>query len=126
VGGATEETVALRNPDQIDVFLSGYPGTVAALAGQLRAVVKAAVPGCTETLHAGWKVVSYGQRKKFCAIAPHQGWVNLQFHAGAALADPHHLLRGTGKSMRHVKISQLTDLSDGLNTLARQAGESSK
>ena len=86
----------------------------------------ATAPGCTETLHTGWKVISYGHKKKFCAIAPHTKWVNLQFHAGARIADDHGLLSGSGKSMRHAKISASSDLGASLAELIRQASGLSK
>ena len=106
---------------EIDEFLGSYDPGIAQLSHQLRDFVKGAAPGCSETLHTGWKVLSYGQRKKFCAIAPHAKWVNLQFHAGAALTDDNNLLGGSGKSMRHAKVSTASGLNVDLADLIAQA-----
>jgi hypothetical protein len=35
--------------------------------------------------------------------------VNVYFNRGADLGDPEHLLEGTGKHMRHVKVRTLKD-----------------
>ena len=107
--------------DPIAEFLDGYAEDVAQLSAELRRFVKEVAPEATETLHIGWKVVSYGYRKKFCAIAPHAHWVNLQFHSGAALKDADGLLRGGGKSMRHTRISATEDIDSALGRLIGEA-----
>lgn len=106
---------------EITEFLADYPVDIAGLTEQLRTFVKLNAPNCTETLHTGWRVISYGHKKKFCAIAPHAKWVNLQFHQGASLTDPDGLLQGAGKSMRHVKIAQPANLNTALANLIRNA-----
>ncbi len=107
--------------DEVAAFFDGYSDDVCALAKALREHVKDAAPNATETLHTGWKVVSYGHKKKFCAIAPHAEWVNLQFHNGAVLDDPTHLLEGTGKAMRHHKVHTPAELGPELTSLIREA-----
>ena len=107
-------------------FFAQYDAPVGALCNALREFVKAQAPSASETLHLGWKVVSYGSKKKFCAIAPHAKWVNLQFHAGASLDDQAGLLTGTGKSMRHVKIESLDQLDSQLGDLIRHAAQASQ
>ena len=107
----------------IDLFLEGYDPAVAQLAQALRRAVRDVVPDADETLHGGWKVISYGLSRKFCAIAPHNNWVNLQFHAGAQLDDPAGLLTGTGKSMRHVRIVPEAGIPTGLAALLQVAAD---
>ncbi len=106
---------------EIEQFVSQYTAEVAHLSTVLRNTIQAHCPGCKEALHVRWKVISYGFRTKFCAIAPHGKWVNLQFHQGALLDDPHSLLEGSGKSMRHVKISTEEDVSPELIELVKHA-----
>ena len=110
---------------EIDEFLETYPDNIAELASLLRSFVKTQAPEASETLHAGWRVITFGatsgSERRFCAIAPHANWVNLQFHEGAELADPDNLLEGTGQSMRHVKIHSAAHLSDALATLIQAA-----
>ncbi|TDI87679.1 MAG: DUF1801 domain-containing protein [Chloroflexi bacterium] len=110
--------------DSVEEFLDDYAPEVRALALGLRALVRKVVPDAAEKLHRPWRTIAYGRTRKFCAIAPHQAWVNLQFHNGATLEDPTGLLEGTGKSMRHVKVTTLADLEDErVATLLRQAAE---
>ena len=110
--------------DPIVAFLDSYAPAVAEIAKDLRALVQQIAPDATETLHPGWKVVSYGHADKFCAIAPHKNTVNLQFHQGASLDDPARLLTGTGKSMRHVKLGKPADARGrALRALVRVAAE---
>ena len=112
--------------DDIEDFLAGYPASIAELGRALRSFVREAAPDSAESLHLGWKVIAFGRARKFCAVAPHANWVNLQFHDGAALDDPDGLLTGTGKSMRHVKVAGRDALDGGLRALiadaARRAG----
>jgi len=111
---------------EIQEFLNEYPGAIAEVSIQLRTLILSAAPGCSETLHTGWKVISYGHKKKFCAIAPYSKWVNLQFHSGSKLTDSCELLRGNGRSMRHVKVWKASDLGDSLVSLVQQASHSAK
>ncbi len=102
------------NPEAgIEHFLANYPESVATLSLALRDLVLTTAPDAQEKLHTGWRVIAYGHAtsgRKFCAIAPHTRWVNLQFHNGAALSGT--LLQGTGKTMRHVKIAEPDHLRD--------------
>jgi hypothetical protein len=58
----------------------------------------------------------------FVFTTTHAKWVNLGFNFGALLPDPHGLLRGEGKWIRHVRIAQGTDLDvPGVRDLVRAA-----
>ena len=113
--------------DAVEQFLDAYDPKVAKLALATRKLVLRLVPDADEKVLRPWKTIAYGCKKKFCAISPHARWVNLQFHSGGSLADPKGLLEGTGKSMRHVKISAAADLrgkplADLIRAAAEQAG----
>ena len=83
--------------DEVATFFNGYSDDVCALAKALREQVMDAAPNATETLHTGWKVVSYGHKKKFCAI------------------------EGTGKAVRHHKVHTAAKLGPELSNLIRKA-----
>ena len=97
-------------PDDVARFLSSYDPSVRELALAARKLVLRLAPDAEEKVLRPWKTIAYGRARKFCAISPHKGWVNLQFHNGGALPDPSGLLEGTGKSMRHVKLKSGSDL----------------
>jgi hypothetical protein len=53
-----------------------------------------------------------GKMKEGYAYAmPHAGHVNIGFFQGTALPDPEGLLTGTGKSLRHVKITDAAQVA---------------
>jgi hypothetical protein len=94
--------------DAIDEFLAAYPPAVRDLAQRTRALVRAALPGSVEHLYPGWRAIGYGSggmKGQICAIMPTKAGVSLSFNRGAVLPDPHGLFTGTGKLLRHVKLT---------------------
>ena len=45
----------------------------------------------------------------YCMIPIYTNHLNLGFHKGTLLNDPHELLHGTGKWIRHIPVSQKSD-----------------
>ena len=52
----------------------------------------------------GWGVGPKKMSEHYAYLAVHAAHVNLGFYRGASLPDPDHLLGGTGKAMRHIRI----------------------
>jgi hypothetical protein len=109
-----------------DEFLSTYAPDIRDMASRLRAIVMSALPEAAERVYPGWKVISYkpGDRvsKQVCYIAPFNDYVHLGFEHGAELPDPHGVLEGKGKMMRHVTIKQAEDIEPAvLNDLISAA-----
>ncbi len=99
----------------IEDLLRGRSPKVCQWTKALRRLVRSAVPGCSERVYMGWRVIMYSRGKislgkpvpmstMFCGIMPLKDSVSLYFLQGAKLPDPDGLLAGTGKGMRHVKI----------------------
>lgn len=91
--------------------------TLLPLLDSLRALVLRLDPETTETVRLGDRAATYGlgPRKMidgYCYILPYSKWVNLGFYQGIALPDPSGLLQGTGKRLRHVKISAPTEVAN--------------
>lgn len=85
------------------------------IAYALRKLLSKVMPGITEVPWAKQKIAGYGVGPKkmsehFCYIAPQKKYVNLGFFYGADLPDPKNLLEGTGKKLRHIKVSSLKTL----------------
>ena len=87
-------------------ILAPFAPEVRALAEELRALVRAAVPDAVERAYPGWKGIGYrdAQSGYFCGIFPQPGSVRLLFEHGAALPDPDGLLEGSGTQTRHVEL----------------------
>lgn len=97
------------------------------LAIKLRKLVRTVLPRAKETIFKGWGVADYGQPDKargYISIGPQKKYVNLYFMDGVDLPDPARLLVGTGKRMRHVKITSEKDLkSAALKALIKAAAK---
>ena len=99
--------------DEIEKFLSGYSDQVQESALVLRDVIRKALPKAHEKLYTGWKSISYSidgkMKTMICGICPHKAHVNLQLSRATELEDSEGLLKGTGKSIRHIKIEKPAD-----------------
>src|ERR1700693_4165723 len=111
---------------------------LAELALLVRSFVRSRVPDAGETFFDGPYAFSMiydpaeRSTQSFCYIAVYKRCVNLGFAQGTMLPDPHRLLTGTGRLMRHVRISGPDDLEraglaqllDAAFTLAANSGTS--
>lgn len=93
-----------------------YSPEVQELAHSTRALIYSVLPELVEVIWERQKTIGYGISPKkmsghFCYIAFHKEYVTLGFNYGSELEDPTHLLEGTGKLMRHVKIKHPDILS---------------
>ena len=107
-------------------FLQGYNTEVRDLTLRVRELVLKTVPAAEEKVYTGWQTIGYSHsgamKTQFCSISPQRDRVNVYFNRGAELPDPEHLLEGTGKYMRHVKVRTLKDAqSKGLKQLIKDA-----
>jgi len=93
----------------VDTFLKGYSPQVREIAVKARELILSVLPGVTEKVYPGWKVIQYGagtgSKDVFAVISPQRERVNLGLANGAGLPDPEGLLQGTGKGIRHIKLT---------------------
>jgi hypothetical protein len=100
---------------------------VEALARAAKSLVEQTMPDVVEVVWANQNIASYGVGPKkmsehFCYIALFKERINLGFYYGTELPDPTHLLEGTGNLLRHIKITQPTQLKDpALHQLVKAA-----
>ncbi|HEY2015785.1 MAG TPA: DUF1801 domain-containing protein [Bryobacteraceae bacterium] len=93
-------------------FLSPYPAGVVELALATRSLVLEEAPGSIELLYDAYNAVAAGYSftgrpsEAFIHIAVYAKWVNLGFHRGSELDDPHSLLQGSGRWVRHIRIAE--------------------
>jgi hypothetical protein len=100
-----------------DEILADSSPRVRGLATRTRALIRDVMPDMVEVPWTRQRIVGYGvgprkMSEHFCYIAFHKNHVNLGFNYGSELPDPERLLRGSGKLLRHVKISSPEDLSN--------------
>ena len=102
------------------------------IASILREIILETGPDACEVVRLGDRAATYGVGPKkmsegYVYILPYKSWVNLGFYRGAALDDPHGLLEGTGKNLRHIKMRSVEDTGrPGVEALIRQALEERK
>ena len=111
-----EELYNLHNP------------TVRPLVAAARELVVSVWPDAVEQLDAKDRMLHYGtglrMSEQYIYIAGFTSHANLGFIGGARLPDPHGLLEGTGKIMRHVKLRTTSDLDrPGLRELVQAAAD---
>lgn len=100
-----------------DEIVSGVSPKARELARQARALIEAVYPAVVEVPWPKQRVIGYGVGPKkmsehFCYISVSENHINVGFMYGAELPDPHKLLEGSGKLLRHVRITQLHELEN--------------
>lgn len=104
----------------VSEFIARFPPDVQRLLRAARRMVKEIAPESEERACRGWPMTLRTGRG-LVALAGYPGYVNLSLGKGVSLRDPEWLLKGTGKSMRHVKVRRVEDArSRALQDLVRQ------
>ena len=94
-----------KDQDLIDLYL------------KLRVFLLDLYPKATELLyhtHALTSVYSVSDKlgDGFCMVPIYTNHLNLGFHKGTLLSDPENLLKGTGKLIRHIPITNTKDFDN--------------
>lgn len=94
--------------------LAGRPEEVQAISKRLREVIETLHPDCVEVPRPGEPSAAYGVGPKkmseaYAYIMPYSAHVNLGFFHGAALTDFGDILEGSGKRLRHIKITSVAE-----------------
>lgn len=93
---------------EVDAYVvTKVPAPLREIAAEARDLLRAGIPGATEAIkwnHPVW------ERDGFVAILrAAKAYVTVGFVLGPDYSDPHGLLEGTSATMRHVKLTALTD-----------------
>jgi hypothetical protein len=107
-------SVRKPSPQLLDLLADCSPG-VSHLALSLRELVLTEAPAAEEVLYSVYAqviVFRFPGRKRgaFCNVVAYSRHVNLMFHYGSFLPDPHRVLKGTGKRIRHIRVETPDDL----------------
>lgn len=109
-----------RNP-AVEVWMKRHSGELGKIAGHWFETLRSCGSDVRELLHDGHPTACVGEAA-FAYVNAFTAHVNVGFFRGALLTDPRHLLQGTGKSMRHVKLHPGEDIDAGaLQDLIRSA-----
>src|SRR6476620_10439499 len=93
----------------VNDYVARLGGWKQEVAAELRQVIRTASRELKEEVKWGWPCYTAGG-KCICGFMDMRETVNFVLYLGAHLDDPHGLIEGTGKAMRHVKLRSLKDL----------------
>ena len=96
-------TSAVRRDPAIQSWMQEHEGELGAIARRWFEVMRGCGNDVREVLHDGHPTACVGDAA-FAYVNAFKAHVNVGFFRGAEIADPHGLLEGTGKFMRHVKL----------------------
>lgn len=101
---------------QLKGFIDKYTPEVAALMRACREKMRALTPGAVELVYDNYNalVIGYGPSERASeaplSIAAYPKWVNLYFLDGVGLPDPKEILKGGGKVVRNVSVTDASEL----------------
>lgn len=106
----------LQENKEFNNLLSSFNPEIQSIAKEARALIFEILPQTVEVVWERQKIAGYGTGPKkmtehFCWIAPYKKHVVLGFNYGSELPDPDHILEGTGKLFRHVKLIEIDDVN---------------
>lgn len=92
----------------IDTILQEYTPDVQAIVESLRGLIREIVPNASESTHQVWHSINFTHPESgyFCGLFPRRKQVTLVFEIGILLPDPDHLLEGTGKQTRNLRLAE--------------------
>jgi hypothetical protein len=94
---------AVERDPAIDAWMREHAGELGAIAQRWFEVMRKCGDEVRELLHDGCPVACLGD-VPFGYVNVFTSHVNVGFFQGASLPDPGHLLQGSGRFMRHVKL----------------------
>jgi hypothetical protein len=95
---------AIRHDPAIDAWFEDRAPALSALVRPWFKQMRACGPDVREVMHDGCPTACAGDAA-FAYVAVFRAHANVGFFFGAELPDPADLLEGTGKRMRHVKLT---------------------
>ena len=102
-------TSAVRRDPAIDSWMYEHAGKLGAIARRWFEVMRDCGDDVREVLHDGHPTACV-EDAAFAYVNAFKAHVNVGFFRGAEIADPDGLLEGTGKFMRHVKLTPERDV----------------
>ena len=103
-------THTVRRDPAIDAWMHEHRGELGAIAQRWFEFMRERGEDVRELLHDGRPTACVGDAA-FAYVNVFKSHVNVGFFRGAELTDPHVLLEGTGKLMRHVKLRPEHDIN---------------
>ncbi|SDO14972.1 hypothetical protein SAMN05518871_11122 [Psychrobacillus sp. OK028] len=107
---------------EVDQFILGLPEDTQNIAKTLREIILDSSPVLVEEYK--WSMPNYSYKGLVCYLQTAKKHVNLGFQKGNELVDKdiNNLLQGSGKNMRHIKITKIEEIqSEAFRSLIQAA-----
>jgi hypothetical protein len=114
------------DPEHLKLLLR-YSESIQKLALAARKFILMEAPDANEFVYEVYTIADHftftdRPSDAFVFVTTHAEWINVGFNFGSLLRDPDGLLRGDGKFIRHIRITQEADLeAPGIRALVRAA-----
>jgi hypothetical protein len=106
---------SVKRDPAIAVWMHEHAGELGAIAQRWFEVMRGCGEDVRELLHDGHPTACVGDAA-FGYVNAFRAHVNVGFFRGAEIADPAGLLQGTGRFMRHVKLSPQREVDEAALT----------
>lgn len=106
---------SIKRDAAIEDWFLGHQDELGAIARRWFEVARGCGDDVLELLHDGHPTACVGDAA-FAYVNAFTSHVNVGFFRGAEIEDPEHLLEGTGRFMRHVKIRPFCSVDDAALT----------
>ncbi len=127
-GGALRMPATVTPEQQLSSFLDKFTPEVAALAREIRAMMRKRLPSALELIYDNYNALAIGfgpterASDAIFSIAVFPRWVNFFFLRGKGLPDPERKLSGNGKVARHIRVTSVEILDEpAVQTLIDEA-----
>lgn len=97
---------------QVTDYINEASGEQKRIMDRVRELIKESVPNSTEEFK--WSRPVYRSGKDFAYLKSAKKYITLGFFNFKKLRDDDNRLEGTGKDMRHVKLTSLNDVDEDL------------
>jgi hypothetical protein len=109
-----------------DTYVARKNPALSDLATALRHLVKKTLPNSTESINP-WGIPTFNLLGPIAYIMIGKNHITLGFTQGSSLKNSAGLLEGTGKNLRHIKISEAAQLNDpNLAQLLKEAAKADR
>jgi hypothetical protein len=106
-----------RSPEKLlGCLIDKYNPEIGVLARAALAKMRTLLPGALELVYDNYNALAIGfgpserASEAIVSIVLYPRWVSLFFLRGAKLADPHKMLKGSGRQVRHIVLEDAGDL----------------
>jgi hypothetical protein len=116
---AAGPAIKQKSPEErLASFIARYTPEIRDLAHEALARMRALLPGAVQLVYDNYNAlaITFGPTERrsdvVFSITLYPRWVSLFFTDGANLADPRKLLKGSGKSIRHIVLDDASTLDE--------------